>query len=76
MCHIFSQIYFILFLKLVAAKGKGKVVPVLWEELIAYFPSIQHGPHRKQNNCVDTHRQQGDLIIYTRRCGDFYRTVA
>jgi hypothetical protein len=41
-----------------------------WEELIAYFPLIQYGPHRKLNNYVDTHRQanrqQGDLIICTR----------
>jgi hypothetical protein len=24
-----------------------------WEELIAYFPLIRHGPHKKQNN-LDT----------------------
>jgi hypothetical protein len=47
-----------------------------WEELISYFPVIRHGPHRKRNNYVDTHRQQCDLIIYTRRCGDFYLAVA
>jgi hypothetical protein len=47
-----------------------------WEELIAYFPLIRHGPHRKRNKYVDTHRQQDDLIIYTRSCGDFYRAVA
>jgi hypothetical protein len=47
-----------------------------WEELIAYFPLIRHGPHRKRNNYVDTHRQQGDHIIYRRSCGDFYRSVA
>jgi hypothetical protein len=39
-----------------------------WEELIAYFPLIQHGPHRKWNNNGDTQRQRGDLIIYTRSC--------
>jgi hypothetical protein len=51
-----------------------------WEELIAYFPLIRHGPHRKRNNYVDTqrqaHRQQGDLIIYRRNFGEFYRAVA
>jgi hypothetical protein len=36
-----------------------------WEELIAYFPLIWHGPHRKRNNYGDAHRQQGDVIIYT-----------
>jgi hypothetical protein len=46
------------------------------EELIAYFPLIRHGLHIKRNNYVDTHRQQVDLIIYTRNCGDFYRAVA
>jgi hypothetical protein len=47
-----------------------------WEELIAYFTIIRHGPHRKRNNYVGTHRQQGDLIIYTRSSGNFYRAVA
>jgi predicted metallo-beta-lactamase superfamily hydrolase len=40
-----------------------------WEEVIAYFPLIQHGPHGKRNNFVDTHRQtyrqQGNHIIHT-----------
>jgi hypothetical protein len=31
-----------------------------WEELIACFPLILHGPHRKK--LEETHRQQGDLI--------------
>jgi hypothetical protein len=48
----------------------------LWEKLVACFSLIQHGPHRKRNNYVDTHRQQGDLIIYTVSYGDFYRAVA
>jgi hypothetical protein len=26
-----------------------------WEELIAYFPLIGHGPHRKRHNYGDTH---------------------
>jgi hypothetical protein len=47
-----------------------------WEELMAYFRLVRHEPHRKRNNYEDTHRQQGDLIIYTRSWGDFYRAVA
>jgi hypothetical protein len=43
-----------------------------WEELIAYFPLIRHGLHRKRNKYVNTHRQQSDLIIYTRSCGGFF----
>jgi hypothetical protein len=35
-----------------------------WEELIVHFSLIQHGPHKKRNNYGDTHRQQGDLIIF------------
>jgi hypothetical protein len=33
-----------------------------WEELIAYFPLIRHGLHRKRQNEGGIHRQQGDLI--------------
>jgi hypothetical protein len=33
-----------------------------WEELIAYFPVIQHGPHRKPNNFLGGGTQQGYLI--------------
>jgi hypothetical protein len=43
-----------------------------WEEVIAYFPLIRHGPHRKRSRCLATirgiHRhtytrgQQRDLI--------------
>jgi hypothetical protein len=34
-----------------------------WEELVAYFPLIRHGPHRKRKSeDTPTHRQQGDLI--------------
>jgi hypothetical protein len=25
-----------------------------WEELIAYFPSIRHGQHRKRSRCLTT----------------------
>jgi hypothetical protein len=40
-----------------------------WEELIAYFPLITHGPHRERDNYGDTQIQRGVLIIYTRsRC--------
>jgi hypothetical protein len=34
-----------------------------WEELIAYFPLIRHGPHRKRKiKGGQTHREQDDLI--------------
>jgi hypothetical protein len=40
-----------------------------WEELIACFPLIRHGPHRKQ--LEGTHIQQGDLkSIITEVNGD------
>jgi hypothetical protein len=45
----------------------------LWEELIAHFPLIRHGPHTKQNKNrgIYRHRQQGDLIslLTTRSSG-------
>jgi hypothetical protein len=38
-----------------------------WEELIAYFPLIRHGPHRKPKNYggghIDTKRQD-DFVRY------------
>jgi hypothetical protein len=38
----------------------------LGEELIAYFPLVRHGPHRKQGiqnkNYGGLHRQKGDLV--------------
>jgi hypothetical protein len=35
-----------------------------WEELMAYFPFISHGPHKKRKIMVDTqtHRQKSELI--------------
>jgi hypothetical protein len=31
-----------------------KINKKFWEEVIAYFTLIRHGPHRKRNNNVDT----------------------
>jgi hypothetical protein len=44
-----------------------------WEELIACFPSILHGPHRHARNGVEKHRQESLLKnILTRIKGDTY----
>jgi hypothetical protein len=52
----------------VEVRGRGVTIgrtnKQVLEGIIAYFPLIRHGPHRKRKKLgkVETHRQQGELI--------------
>jgi hypothetical protein len=46
-----------------AISERKKKPKTFWEEIIAYFPLIRHGQHRKSSRCLGTIR-------------DFYRAVA
>jgi hypothetical protein len=36
-----------------------------WEELMAHFSLIRHGPHRKRKNTGEhTHTEQGDFVNF------------
>jgi hypothetical protein len=37
-------------------KDEINIKKKFWEEIIAYFPLIRHGPHRKRSRCLATIR--------------------